>query len=168
MKFLSYPDLRALKGIGYTRQHIDRLEKDRDNRALVIDYKYSAGNKIRERVGESEEGNLVQAGIYMLAAERALGLVPVGMLYCGLKKDVTWGGWHIPLSEFDGIGSSCLPDVLRELMEGAVTSATEVHEAILSGGIAVSPGDRKKCDWCDYRDACRVESLPEEISAGAA
>ena len=28
MKFLSYPDLRALKGIGYTRQHIDRLEKD--------------------------------------------------------------------------------------------------------------------------------------------
>ena len=150
------------------RGRIDRLEKDGCNRALVIDYKYSASDKIRERVGDSEEGNLVQAGLYMLAAERALGLIPVGMLYCGLKKEVSWGGWHLPIGGLEGIGSSCVPEVLRELMDSAARSATEVQEAIASGHIAVHPRDPRKCARCDYRDACRVETMAAEVGAGAA
>jgi hypothetical protein len=149
------------------RGRIDRLEKDRDGRALVIDYKYSPSNKIRERVDDSEGGNLVQAGLYMLAAERALGLIPVGMLYCGLKKEVSWGGWHIPIPGLEGIGASCVPEALRDLMDTAARSATEVRDAIVSGRIAVKPRDLKKCDWCDYRDACRIET-PAEVGAGAA
>jgi ATP-dependent helicase/DNAse subunit B len=149
------------------RGRIDRLEKDRNGRALVIDYKYSAGSKIRERVDDSEEGNLAQAGLYMLAAERALGLTPVGMLYCGLKKEVSWGGWHIPIAGLESIGSSSVPEVLRDLMDASARSATEVHDAITAGRIAVKPRDRRKCDWCDYRDACRVETMPAEVGAGA-
>ena len=60
----------------------------------MIDYKYSLADKIRERVEESEAGNLVQGGLYLLAAERALGLDPVGHAVLRREEKVAWGGWH--------------------------------------------------------------------------
>src|SRR6185295_9278324 len=84
---------------------IDRLEVGPENQALVIDYKYSAGNKIRERVEDTGEGHLVQGGLYLAAAERAFGLDPVGMLFCGLKKDVTWDGWHVSVPGLESLGT---------------------------------------------------------------
>ena len=63
----------------------------------MIDYKYSAGNKIKERVDDTGAGHLVQGGLYLAAAARTFGLDPVGMLFCGLKKDVTWDGWHVSI-----------------------------------------------------------------------
>ena len=41
---------------------IDRLDVGPGNQALVIDYKYSAGNKIRERVEDTGAGSAVQGG----------------------------------------------------------------------------------------------------------
>ncbi len=46
------------------------------------------------RVDESEAGNLVQGGLYLMAAERALKLDPVGMLYCGRRRSF-WDSWHV-------------------------------------------------------------------------
>ena len=87
------------------------------------------------------------------------------MLYCGVKKKVTWGGWHaIPGL---GVGEACTVERLRELMENAARAASETHAAILAGRVAVHPADRKKCAWCDYRDICRVETMAIEQSAGA-
>ena len=53
---------------------------------------------------------------------------------------------------------TCTREVLRELMEDAESAAVRVHEAITSGDIAVRPADPRKCQWCDFRDICRVES----------
>ena len=139
----------------------------RRNQALVIDYKYSPGAKIQERVDESEAGNLVQGGLYLLAAERALGLHPVGMLYCGLKKDVSWGGWHVSIPGLERAGESRTPEALRELMDDAGRIAVEAHEAITSGRVSAQPADRGKCRWCDYREACRIETISRETAAGA-
>ena len=150
------------------RGRMDRLEIGPEGQALVIDYKYSPGAKIRSRVEESEAGNLVQGGLYLLAAERALGLQPAGMLYCGLKKDVSWGGWHASVPGLGQIGEARTVEALRELMEGAAAVAVSAHEAILSGEVAAQPTDRDKCRWCDYRDACRVESNATEIAVGQA
>jgi len=146
---------------------IDRLETNSRNQALVIDYKYSPGNKVRERVDDSEEGNLVQAGLYMLATERAFGLTPVGMLYCGLKKDISWGGWHLEIPGLERIGESRTVEALRELMDRSAYSAAKVYESIVAGDITVQPRDVKKCVWCDYRDACRVETGAEQTSSSA-
>jgi ATP-dependent helicase/DNAse subunit B len=140
------------------RGRIDRLDTAPSGEALVIDYKYSAGNKIRERVEESEAGNLVQAGLYMLAAERALGREPAGMLYCGVKKHVAWGGWHVDIPGMQRMGESRTRAALRELMDEAAVRAAEVYEEIASGNVAVQPLDPDKCGWCEYRDACRVET----------
>jgi ATP-dependent helicase/DNAse subunit B len=137
---------------------IDRLDVGLGKQAVVIDYKYSAGNKIRERVEDTGEGHAVQGGLYLAAAARAFGLEPVGMLFCGLKKDVVWDGWHVNLPSLAGLGASTTREFLRDLMESAERTAIRVHEAVASGEIAVRPADRKKCAWCDYRDICRVET----------
>jgi len=139
------------------RGRIDRLDVDSANQALVIDYKYSAGNKIRERVEDTGAGHLVQGGLYLAAAKRAFGLDPVAMLFCGLKKDVTWDVWHVSVPSL-GLGESCTRERLRELMDDAESAAIRAHEGITSGDITVRPNDPRKCQWCDFRDICRVES----------
>jgi hypothetical protein len=137
---------------------IDRLDVGPANQALVIDYKYSAGNKIRERVEDTGGGHLVQGGLYLAAAARTFGLDPVAMLFCGLKKDVTWDGWHISIPGLESLGTSSTREFIRTLIEDAESVAVCVHEAITSGDIAVNPRDPLKCRWCDYCDICRVES----------
>jgi ATP-dependent helicase/DNAse subunit B len=146
---------------------IDRMDIAPGNQALVIDYKYSAGNKIRERVEDTGGGHLVQGGLYLAASERSFGLEPVAMLFCGLKKDVTWDGWHVSIPGLESLGESCTSDRLRELIADAESAAVRAHEAITSGEIAVRPADPRKCRWCDFRDLCRVESAAQ-VQAGKA
>ena len=149
----------ALNPLLTLRGRIDRLEIGPQNQALVIDYKYSAGNKIRERTDEDAAGNRVQGGIYLLAAERQFNLKPAGMLYCGLKKGVAWGGWHAAIPGLDGVGQSVPRSALDDMTRAAAAKAMETFEAISSGKIAAQPADKTKCAWCDFEAICRVESL---------
>jgi ATP-dependent helicase/DNAse subunit B len=159
-EFAIYPGL-AIRG------RIDRLEENSRGEAVVIDYKYSAADKIRERKEKSAEGQEVQTGLYLLAAERHFHLKPAGMLFCGLKKGIAWEGWHLPVSGFEEAGDICGSEVLRDLMNTAQQTAVEAHEHILSGRIAVQPADPEHCKWCDYRDACRVETIAAARGAGS-
>jgi hypothetical protein len=159
-EFAMYPGL-AIRG------RIDRLEENSRGEAVVIDYKYSAADKIRERKEKSAEGKEVQTGLYLLAAERHFHLKPVGMLFCGLKKGIAWAGWHLPVSGFEEAGDICGSEVLRDLMNTAERTAVEAHERILSGHIAVQPADPEHCKWCDFRDACRVETIAAARGAGS-
>jgi len=97
----------------------------------------------------------VQGGLYLLGAERALGLKPRGMYFCGVKKGVTRKGWDDP-------------STVAELMRIAEQKAVEVHEAALSGRFQVLPTDTAKCLWCECHDICRVESMARPLAAEAA
>ena len=156
--------LNALVSI---RGRIDRIDVSPRQEALVIDYKYSAGEKIRERVEECAAGNLAQGGLYLMAAERCFGLDPAGMLYCGLRKEVVWDGWHATIPGLDGVGETSTRARLRELMDAAAAKAEEAFEAIASGVAVPRPADEEKCRWCEYRDICRVESADAAREAGA-
>ena len=57
------------------RGKIDRLDVARDGRAVVIDYKYSNAQRTKAKL---ENENLLQAPLYLMAAERAFGLTPAG------------------------------------------------------------------------------------------
>jgi RecB family exonuclease len=144
------------------RGRIDRLETGPNRQALVIDYKYSA--QVADKVEQNESGELVQGGLYLLAAERVFGLEAAGMLYCGVKKKVAWEGWHA-IPALREVGEFSKPTRIRELAEDAARSARETHAAILGGDVAVHPADRKRCAWCDYRDICRVETMAAELDA---
>ena len=94
---------------------IDRLDVGPAHQALVIDYKYSAGNKIKERVDDTGAGHLVQGGLYLAAAARTFGLDPVAMLFCGLKKDVTWDGWHVSIPGLESLGTSSTREFIHNV-----------------------------------------------------
>lgn len=145
------------------RGRIDRLDVGPHDEAIVIDYKYSAAAKIRERI----ESDPVQAGLYLAAAERFFHLRPAGMFYCGLRQSVSWEGWHagVPgLAE----GESRTPGALRELITGAEARAIEVFESIVAGNREVRPADRAKCRFCDFNAICRIESISRVSAASPA
>ena len=150
------------------RGRIDRLDIGPEGQALVIDYKYSAAQKIRQRVQASDAGELVQAGVYLLAAERALKLNPVGMLYCGLKQEIVWDGWHVALPGLERIGTAGTVASLREQMQATALRIEETYDSIAAGRIEAHPADDSKCHFCGFRDACRVESLEQPAQIGAA
>jgi ATP-dependent helicase/DNAse subunit B len=140
------------------RGRIDRLDLGPGNQAIVIDYKYSAAAKIRERV----DGDPIQGGLYLSAAERVFDLQSVGMFYCGLRQSVTWEGWH---TSVPGLNLGESRTSLRELIDAAEQKAIEVFESIATGNIEVRPTDKAKCRYCDYRDICRVESIAKAATA---
>jgi ATP-dependent helicase/DNAse subunit B len=142
---------------------IDRIDIDDQQRALVIDYKYSAGAKIRERIEDSASGQLVQSGLYLLAAKEVLDLHPLGMMFCGLKKGVNWDGWHLSAQGLDQVGRSCTPEALTDLMQKAKQSALQVHQHVLAGRIEPKPTEPTKCSWCDFRDICRIETIETPV-----
>src|SRR5271157_5437755 len=130
---------------------IDRLDVEPDGRALVIDYKYSSEKNTKDR---KDNDDLLQAPLYLLAAERFFQLEPAGMIYIGLKGGVVLARWK------DG-----------ELPAGWRRTATErtmaIVAAIRSGRMEVAPSDRDKCRYCDFRDVCRVAGEEAALAEGA-
>lgn len=121
------------------RGKIDRLDVRDDGSAVVIDYKYSNAQNTKARL-ESE--NLLQAPLYLMAAERKFGFRPDSMYYVGLKAAVEYAQW----AAADG------------WRERAIEKTLRVVEEIRGGRIAVAPADRDKCRFCDAKDICRVET----------
>jgi CRISPR/Cas system-associated exonuclease Cas4 (RecB family) len=117
----------------------------------VTDYKYSPAAKVESR---AEDPNLLQAPLYMLAAERAFGLRAAGMDYVGLKGSVEVAGWKAPLPE--------------GFFERAVERTLRAVEEIRAGRVEPAPADPGPCRYCDYRDACRVDARKAAVEAEGA
>jgi ATP-dependent helicase/DNAse subunit B len=128
-----------LDGLVTIHGKIDRLDQTRDGQAVVIDYKYSSAKAIKGRL---ENDNLLQAPLYLLAAERKFGLKPEAMYYLGIKGKVEYAQWQ-PGDNW---------------VESAVAKTLRIVEEIRAGRIAVAPADRDNCRFCDSRDICRVET----------
>ena len=126
---------------------IDRLDTRTDGTAYVIDYKYSAPQRVKARL---KNQNLLQAPLYLLAARECFGARPEGMFYIGLKSEIVYAGWND-----DGLhGALSLPENwLTDTRERALRIVGEIR----SGRIEAAPADRENCRFCDFRDACRVD-----------
>jgi ATP-dependent helicase/DNAse subunit B len=125
---------------------IDRIDTADDGRAYVIDYKYSAAQRTKGRL---KDENLLQAPLYMMAAERTFGVTPDGMFYVGLKGGIGYVGW----SHSGMLKSLPLPDNWLEIAERRTLQA--MHE-IRAGRVEVAPANPANCRFCDCRDVCRV------------
>jgi ATP-dependent helicase/DNAse subunit B len=137
---------------------IDRLDTAADGRAYVIDYKYSASQRIKERV---KDLSLLQGPLYMMAAERHFGVKPDGVFYVGLKAGVEYAGW----SRSGMLKSLPIPENWLEIAEQRTLQA--MHE-IRAGRVEVAPANPAKCRYCDCRDICRVNLAVVAEAAAAA
>jgi ATP-dependent helicase/DNAse subunit B len=152
-----------LDGIGI-RGRIDRVEIDPETgRAMVIDYKYSSPQTVRNNVKAHEEGRLVQGGIYLLALEKRFGLQPAAMVYCGIKTELALQGWRCGVPELPATVTDCAPDVFRGVIDQALERSRDTAARIRAGEIGVAPADPDKCRYCEFRDCCRVESAPARV-----
>ena len=140
---------------------IDRLDISDDGKVLVIDYKYTRSYKLPELVRDSKLARRVQAGLYLRAARQYFGYQPTGMLFCAVRRGVDWRGWRKAKE-------------LVDLVELASTQTLRTARRIREGRIEPDPADVQKCEYCDFRDVCRVETgaravigAPSRLSGGA-
>jgi ATP-dependent helicase/DNAse subunit B len=138
---------------------IDRLDTAPDGTAYVIDYKYGAPQRVKARL---KNANLLQAPLYLLAAQEFFHLRPAGMFFVGVKAETVYAGW----SDAPLLDSLPLPE---NWLAATRDLTLRIVEEIRGGRVEPAPADRENCRFCDYRDACRfdVDAVAEEEVAGA-
>jgi ATP-dependent helicase/DNAse subunit B len=141
---------------------IDRYDVFGDNFGLIVDYKYSSENRVNTIVKEHDQGERLQAPLYLLGLQRNLGIRPAGMRFWGLRRKTTLKGWIVEgLFPKDHIleGDETLSAVeLEAKLNGALQIAIQAIGEIRDGRIEVEPRDRDFCRrFCDFRAVCRVE-----------
>jgi ATP-dependent helicase/DNAse subunit B len=125
---------------------MDRLDVAPDGRAFVLDYKYSAAQRVKDKL---KNQNLMQAPLYMLAAQH-LKARPAGMFYVGLKGGIEYAGW----SDDGRMDSLALPG---NWLESASQRTLGIVAQIRGGRVEIAPADRDGCRFCDAKDICRIE-----------
>ncbi len=141
---------------------IDRYEIMGENLGFVIDYKYSARERVDKLMKEHFQGLRVQAPLYLIGLEREKGLRPVGLRYWGLRNKTTMRGWVV-----EGL---CPPELIRKrdqrlseesfrnMLNDALLRASDAIEQIRNGRIEAAPADRTVCNtYCPFRDVCRIQ-----------
>jgi ATP-dependent helicase/DNAse subunit B len=135
---------------------IDRIDTGGDGRGYVIDYKYSAAQRVKDKL---KNGDHFQAPLYVMAAEKAFGVQPAGMFYVSLKGKVEYAGW----SAESLLGADPIPE---NWLASAVERAWQLVDAMRQGRISPEPANPENCRFCDSRDVCRIEVRQPAEAAG--
>ncbi|MCX6628135.1 MAG: PD-(D/E)XK nuclease family protein [Candidatus Solibacter sp.] len=136
---------------------MDRMDVAPDGRAFVLDYKYSAAQRVKDKL---KNENLMQPPLYMMAAEH-LNVRPAGMFYVGVKGGIEYAGW----SDDRIMDSLALPENwLASTRDRTLLIVGEMRR----GRVEIRPADRDSCRFCDAKDVCRIEvAAPAAESSGA-
>jgi CRISPR/Cas system-associated exonuclease Cas4 (RecB family) len=114
----------------------------------VIDYKYSSAANAKQRQADED---LLQAPLYVMAAEKAFGLKPAGMFYIGLRKKPAYAGWSD--TEIGKIPRVAIPpDWVAQAAKRSIAAVEEIR----AGRVEPAGTKRDKCARCSYRDSCRA------------
>ena len=135
---------------------IDRIDTGRNGRSYVIDYKYSAPQRVKDR---QKNGDQFQAPLYMMAAEKAFGAQAAGMFFVSLKTKVEYAGW----SNERFLDADPIPE---DWLGKAVARTRGLVEQMRAGRITPEPANSDNCRFCDSRDVCRVEVRRPAEAAG--
>ena len=135
---------------------IDRIDTW-DGWALVRDYK--SGKTDQYKVADWEKENRFQAALYMLVAERALGLKPAGGVYVPLAGTERRPRGMVAAELAEQLGSDFVDnDVVPEADFAERTDWAE--ESIATTATRMRGGDLESCpDSCAWRGGCSHPSI---------
>lgn len=142
----------------------DRVDYLDDERAVVIDYKFSPDGSIKDKI---EDETRLQGPLYAYALREKFGLEAETVLYISLKgPKITYQGWGVPPpgAAFKAELETMAPD----WVSSAVARTRSAVASFRSGVIHPHPADPTKCRNCNVRDACRYEVAEETLSIGLA
>jgi RecB family exonuclease len=141
------------------RGRIDRVDTS-NGHALVIDYK--SGKKVDSyKVGSWESENRFQAALYMLVAERLLGVRAAGGVYLPLGSGDRPRG--MVADDVHELGSGFVnndrlaPEEFREKLAWALEQVRATDARMRRGELGCKPDS---CAWnggCSYPSICRCE-----------
>jgi RecB family exonuclease len=153
---------------------IDRVDRDRGGRALVVDYKLSGAVTAREKL---EEEAKLQLQLYLIAVAELWGAEPVGGLYHPLRGTSSRRPRGAVLdeaaAELGGYGLSRTDVVDRDgfeaMLDEARRRASEIVARMRRGEIRRDPGPRRGLrghgvcpPFCDFAPICRRDRAPVE------
>jgi ATP-dependent helicase/DNAse subunit B len=153
---------------------IDRVDRDRAGRALVIDYKLSGSVTAREKL---EEDAKLQLQLYLTAVAELWGEEPVGGIYHPLRGTSSRRPRGVVLdeaaAELGGYALSRTDVVDREgfeaMLDDARRRAGEIVARMRRGDIRRDPGPRAGLrghgvcpPFCDFAPICRRDRAPVE------
>jgi ATP-dependent helicase/DNAse subunit B len=151
---------------------IDRVDRDADGRAVVIDYKLSGSVTPREKF---EEQAKLQLPLYLLAVAEHWGAAPVGGLYHPLRgtsvrrpRGVVEADAAAELGGYDLYPKDVVDaEALEELLEESRQRAATIVARMRSGEIRRDPGPRPglrghdACPpFCTFAPICRRDRAP--------
>lgn len=153
---------------------IDRVDRDEQGRALVVDYKLAGAVTAR---GKLEEQAKLQLQLYLIAVAELWGAEPVGGLYHPLRGTSARRPRGLVLDEAaESLASFGLArtdlvdrDGLEGLLDDARRRAGEIVDRMRRGDIRRDPGPRRGLrghgvcpPFCDFAPICRRDRAPVE------
>ncbi len=138
------------------RGRVDRIDADAEKKfAVVIDYKRSA----KFKSGNLELGTALQLPLYLLAAQKHLGLASLGAEIYSIRDHKRSGFYcqgiaHAFEKEFSS--RSQIPDeVFQKVLDRALAFVRKFIKEITAAEIPVRPRDCES--FCPYDTVCRIE-----------
>jgi len=131
---------------------VDRIDNIGDGDCIILDYKSGKVDNVQKL---ARRDTSLQAPLYALAVRENKNLNPVVMVYLAVREDKMF--------------------VVRT-SEGFINDARDRTiarlESFLRGDVHAEPNDPEDCTWCDFKGACRIETIEdaeeEFVQIGAA
>ena len=138
------------------RGRVDRIDTDAGKKfAVVMDYKRSA----KFKVANLELGTALQLPLYLFAAQKHLGLEPLGGEIYSIRDHKKSGFYCEGVAktfEKEFSSRSCLPDeIFQKTLDRALMFVRKFTKEIESAEIPVRPRDCES--FCPYDTVCRIE-----------
>jgi ATP-dependent helicase/nuclease subunit B len=138
------------------RGRVDRIDTDTGKKfAVVIDYKRSA----KFKASNLELGTALQLPLYLLAAQKHLGLAPLGAEIYSIRDHKRSGFYCEGAArafEKEFSSRSQIPDeVFRKVLDRALAFVRKFIKEIAASEIPVRPRDCES--FCPYDTVCRIE-----------
>jgi len=156
----------------YLHGVIDRVDRDEEGRALVLDYKLSGRVTPRDKL---EERGKLQLQLYLLAVAKQWGAQPVGGLYHPLRGTSVRRPRGVVLDDAAGAlasyrlyeGDLVDREGLEQTLAEARSRAGEIVARMRAGEIRRDPGPRPGLrghdvcpEYCDFAPICRRDRAP--------